>query len=108
MNTKPVTIHIPVWEKNFSEISKKRLKTLAIGLVAISLMFGGIWAYGGFRALDYALTHENLSRNQVKYPTFQLDLDDFRPTYEVEWYREGREQEFTLHAITGEMLEFDR
>lgn len=78
-------------------------KILAVVLVTL-LVMGSIWAIGGQKASENALIHANLNKNQVSFIRYEFDFDDFIPTYEVSWYQDSREAEYTVHAFTGQLL----
>lgn len=82
-------------------------KKVGLVLLATVVLFGSIWAYGGIRASGQALGYANLSKNDVSYVRFELDLDDMLPKYDVKWYEGQREVEYTVHALTGQLLEVD-
>lgn len=86
---------------------KKKAKTLILFALPCVLLFGAVWLYGGINASKYALGHANLSRDQVSFIRFSLDIDDFIPTYEVSWYQGNHEADYTVHAVTGQLLEYD-
>ena len=60
------------------------------------------------KAKSIALQHAGLSASQVTFIKAQLDWDDGRQEYEVE-FRQGRiEYDYTIDATTGAILESDR
>ena len=60
------------------------------------------------KAKSIALQHAGLSASQVTFIKAQLDWDDGRQEYEVE-FRQGRvEYDYTIDATTGTILEADR
>ncbi len=89
------------------DMMKKRVKTFLLFAIPTLLLFGAIWTVGGIQASNHALSHANLTRNQVSYLRFSLDVDDFIPTYEVSWYQNAREVEYTVHAVTGQLMGWD-
>ena len=60
------------------------------------------------QAEDIALQHAGLSAETVTALRSVFDWDDGRPEWEVD-FRVGRtEYEYTIHAETGRILEWDR
>ena len=59
-------------------------------------------------AKDIALEHAGLAQDQVTGLRAEYDRDDGRPEWDVE-FREGRtEYDYTIHAETGRILEWDK
>ncbi|MFI3251259.1 MAG: hypothetical protein R3Y07_09940 [Eubacteriales bacterium] len=85
----------------------KTIKGVALYAVPLLLVWVSIWGFGGYQASEYALHHANVTRNDVSFIRFNLDLDDFIPQYEVSWYQGTREAEVTVHAFTGQLLDLD-
>lgn len=81
-------------------------KALLCALPAVAIAVS-VWGYGGVHASNLALSHANLNRDQVSFVRFELDLDDFIPRYDVSWHEGMRETEYTIHAITGQIMEID-
>ncbi|MFI3253453.1 MAG: hypothetical protein R3Y63_03825 [Eubacteriales bacterium] len=86
---------------------KKYFKVAIFTGIPVILACALIWGVGGMKASDSALGHANLQKNQVSYLRFELDLDDFIPRYEVSWYEGQTKSEYTVHAISGQLLEVD-
>ncbi len=59
------------------------------------------------KAISIALAHANLTESGVTGLRCKLDYDDGIAEYEVEWYVGRTEYEYTIHAGTGTILEFD-
>lgn len=59
------------------------------------------------QAVDIALNHAGLTRDQVSGLRSELERDDRIVYYEVEFYREGREYEYEVQAQTGQILKAD-
>ena len=57
------------------------------------------------QAQTIALTHAGLKADQVKGLKTEYDIDDGVPEYSVEFYADGYELEYEIHADTGEILE---
>lgn len=58
-------------------------------------------------ALNYALKHAGVSRNDVKVKEIELDRDDGRLIYEIEFYTSNREYDYDIDAYTGQVLSMD-
>lgn len=108
MNTqKQIILNVPSINTEISDKTKKVAKKIAMAFVGVSLLCAGIWGFGGYQASENALNFAQLNRNQVSAIRFDLDIEHFVPVYEVEWYLDRQEQEFKVHALTGEILEAD-
>lgn len=59
------------------------------------------------KAKSIALAHANLTESGVTGLRCVLDYDDGIAEYEVEWYVGRTEYEYTIHAGSGTILEFD-
>lgn len=103
-------------EKDMSQVSteeskKMQMKTLCKKVLLFAVpslvVWTAIWGYGGYCASEQALNHANVSRSEVSFVRFNLDLDDFIPQYEVSWYQGTREAEVTVHALTGQLMDID-
>ena len=55
-----------------------------------------------------ALEHCGLSANQVTGLRSHYDLDDGVPEYSVEFYADGWEYDYEIHAETGKILNWKR
>ena len=58
-------------------------------------------------ALNIALKHAGESRNNVKVKEIDLDRDDGRLVYEIEFYSSNKEYDYEIDAHTGKILEMD-
>ena len=58
-------------------------------------------------AFNYALKHAGVSRNEVKVKEIELDRDDGRLIYEIEFYTSNREYDYDIDAYTGQVLSMD-
>lgn len=56
-------------------------------------------------ARDLALNHAGLKQNQVKGLEIEYDVDDGIPEYSVEFYANGWEYDYEIHAESGKILE---
>ena len=60
-------------------------------------------------ALSKALQHVNLKKDQIDLvKKVELDYEDGRKVYEVEFYKGGVEYEFDIDAETGAILDFEK
>lgn len=59
------------------------------------------------KAKAIAVEHAGLSADSVTFSKAKLENDDGVVEYEIEFYRGRMEYEYTIHAESGEILEFD-
>ena len=59
-------------------------------------------------AEEIALSHAGLSRTAVRGLRTELDREDGRPVYEIEFRDGAVEYEYEIHAQTGVVLDWDR
>ena len=59
-------------------------------------------------ATAIAVEHAGLSGQQVLRLKTQYEIDDGVPHYDVEFYHNGVEYDYEIHAETGNILSFDR
>lgn len=59
-------------------------------------------------AKSIALNHAGLKQSQVKGLEVEYDVDDGIPEYSVEFYADGWEYEYEIHAKTGKILYFEK
>ena len=62
---------------------------------------------GKDRAKELALKHAGLSIKEVSFVRVELDRDDGRAVYEVEFYSGSREYDYEINAVTGAVADFD-
>lgn len=55
-----------------------------------------------------ALTHAGVSEDDAVYLHSYYEIDDGVPEYEVSFYADYVEYDYTIHAETGDILEYDR
>ena len=60
------------------------------------------------KAESIAYTHAGISASNVQYKEIEMDMDDGVPVYELEFYADGVEYEYTVHAKTGQVLSFEK
>lgn len=58
-------------------------------------------------AQDAALTHAGVSAQNASFVRTKLDFDNGRWQYEVEFYDQGTEYDYSIDAVTGEVLGYD-
>ena len=59
-------------------------------------------------AQEIALTHAGFTADQVTNLHVHFDVDDGVPEYEVGFFQNGWEYDYTIHADTGDILEYDK
>lgn len=59
------------------------------------------------RAKEIALAHAQLGADDVRFVKTELDYDDGRMEYEIEFYYGRIEYSYTVDAVTGDILEYD-
>ena len=62
---------------------------------------------GEAKAKEIALDHAGLSSSQVTFVRAKLDWDDGRAEYEVEFYTNGKEYDYEIDALTGDIRSYD-
>ena len=62
---------------------------------------------GKDRAREIALDHAGLQSSQVTFIRTELDWDDGRAEYEVEFYTGGKEYDYDIDAFTGDIRSYD-
>ena len=60
------------------------------------------------KAKEIALKHAGLSAAQVRFTKAELDYDDGIAEYEIEFKYDGWEYEYTIHAGTGVILDWEK
>ena len=60
------------------------------------------------QAQEIALNHAGFTPDQVTNLHGDFDVDDGVPEYEVEFFQDGWEYSYTIHADTGDILDFDK
>ena len=58
-------------------------------------------------AQEAALAHAGVSAQNVSFVRTKLDFDNGRWEYEVEFYDQGTEYDYSIDAVTGEVLAYD-
>lgn len=60
------------------------------------------------QAKEKALAHAGLTNDQVTFARCELDLEDGRQVYEVEFYtQDNKEYDYEIDPYTGEILRYD-
>ncbi|MDO5063214.1 MAG: PepSY domain-containing protein [Peptostreptococcaceae bacterium] len=62
---------------------------------------------GAEKAKNIALNHAGLKSSQVKFVRVELDKDDGRQKYEIEFYSNGKEYDYEIDAKSGTILSVD-
>ena len=60
---------------------------------------------GESRAKEIALKHAGLAASQVGFEKAKLENEDGRAEYEIEFYSDEKEYEYTIDALNGNILE---
>jgi uncharacterized membrane protein YkoI len=60
------------------------------------------------QAQEIALNHAGFHPDQVINLHGHFDVDDGVPEYEVDFFQDGWEYSYTIHADTGDILEYDK
>lgn len=63
---------------------------------------------GETQALNIALSHAGLSSSSISRQKIEFDYDDGIACYEIEFDSGRMEYEYKIHAVTGDILEFDQ
>ena len=61
----------------------------------------------GEQATNIALSHANLTRDQIKFLNCKPKVDDGREIYDIKFWKGFKEYEYEIDAITGTILEMD-
>lgn len=68
----------------------------------------GSTAYiGEDKAKSIVVEHAGFVITDVNFSKIELDSDDGQIVYEIEFYKDGREYEYTINASTGSIIEYD-
>ncbi len=59
------------------------------------------------KAKQIALSHAGLSSNQVTFVQAKKDFDDGIQKYEIEFYYNGKEYDYEINAINGQIIKYD-
>ena len=62
---------------------------------------------GKAKAKEIALDHAGVSASKATFVHVELDWDDGRPEYEVEFYAGGKEYDYDIDARTGDIRSYD-
>ncbi|MBO5796964.1 MAG: PepSY domain-containing protein, partial [Clostridia bacterium] len=63
---------------------------------------------GEDKAKEKALAHAKVTADKATALRVELDRDDGRTVYEVEFRADGYEYEYEIDATTGDVLKYDR
>lgn len=59
------------------------------------------------RAKEIALNHAQLSESDVQFAKAKLENDDGEAEYEIEFYSGSTEYDYTIDAVSGNIIEYD-
>lgn len=59
------------------------------------------------QAKAIALSHAGCTSQEVQFSKAKFEKEHGSIFYEIEFYKDGMEYEYTIHAVTGEILEFE-
>lgn len=59
------------------------------------------------KAKSIAVGHAGFSASDVTFSKAKLDHDDGYTVYEIEFYKNGMEYEYTINALNGNIIEYD-
>ena len=59
------------------------------------------------QAKEIALKHAGLTEDQVSFSETKNDIDDGIEKYDIEFYCNGKEYDYEISAINGEIIQFD-
>lgn len=59
------------------------------------------------RAKEIALNHANLTETDVRFVKSELDYDDGKAEYEIEFYLDKKEYDYTIDAVSGNIINYD-
>ena len=62
---------------------------------------------GEAKAKEIALDHAGVSASKATFVHVELDWDDGRPEYEVEFYTGNKEYDYDIDALTGKIRSYD-
>jgi uncharacterized membrane protein YkoI len=62
----------------------------------------------GERALQIATNHAGVPRNQIRVDDLELDSDDGRLSWEIEFHHGNWEYEYDIDAYTGAIIKSER
>ena len=86
---------------------KKRLPVFITALLLLTACSVPKASLTEAQAQEAALEHAGFTADQVTGLRCQKDFDDGRTEYEVEFFADGVEYDYTIHGDTGEVLSFD-
>ncbi|NLP36315.1 MAG: hypothetical protein GX892_04155 [Thermoanaerobacteraceae bacterium] len=101
---------------DFEELNKLTINELNLLIGAKQLELANISsvgkasdkAYIGIeKAVEIALNHAKVDASAARDLETELDSDDGKLVYEIEFYANGREYEYEIDALSGEILSFE-
>lgn len=96
------------YEINASDGTVKGKSTEAFNVQANGGNTNGSDSYIGVdRAKQIALDHAGFTESQVQFSKAKLENDDGIVEYDVSFYYNGMEYDYTINAVSGDIIEFD-
>ncbi|HLR91800.1 MAG TPA: PepSY domain-containing protein, partial [Atopostipes sp.] len=59
------------------------------------------------QAKEIAFKHAGVDSSNARFDDQEFDIDDGVPSYELEFYVNGNEYEYDIHAVSGSILKFE-
>lgn len=96
------------YEINASDGTVREKSTEAFNIQSNGGNTGGNDSYIGVdRAKQIALDHAGFTESQVQFSKAKLENDDGMVEYDVSFYYNGMEYEYTINAVSGDIMEYD-
>ncbi|WP_124101363.1 PepSY domain-containing protein [Ruminococcus sp. Marseille-P6503] len=95
------------YEINAADGTVKEKSTEAFRIQTNSAANGSDNYIGVDKAKEIALAHAGLTEAEVQFSKAKLENDDGITEYDISFYSSGTEYEYTVNAVSGEIIEFD-
>lgn len=92
-----------ILEHSQKAVAKKQTDSPGVKVPAV----GNAKDIGLEKAKEIALKHAGYETDKVTFTEAKLDHDDGVAEYEIEFYADGKEYEYDIHSVTGEILDFE-
>lgn len=90
-----------------SILKNKTFKNSIFAIIGVSILGGGLCISGANNAKNLALNHAGILKSDIPFIKWSFDFDDFVATYDVEWYYNNMEYEYTIHATSGQIIKYE-